>query len=156
MVRPFILLSNWEAYRPLEATLSTIEKLVGNAQLSKSQHYVCLPYDYLREGREKLLPLNLTLGANDLNSVESGTFTESIATRLLSDVSAQFVLLGRSLQRTFLKESPASINKKIHSALEAHIQPFLCFGESYSDFEEGKGPAVNQLFLQECFKDIPA
>lgn len=154
MAQSFILLSDWKAYIPFQPTLESIKKLLEETSSLKKEHYLSLPYPYLLEENNSLSSLQATLGVQDMNSVESDSFTETISIKLLQEIKAQFVLLGNSLKRFQLDESFSSINKKIQSALEANIQPFLCVGETLKDFQEGRTAEVIKLQLQGTLKDF--
>ena len=154
MSRRFILLTEWEAYASLQNCLEYIEKL-SDSTFPKNQQYLALPYDYLLNSKSQLASKEMILGTHDMNSVDPGSFTETVAIQLLKDLQIQFVLLGRSLKRSLLRESFSSINNKIKAALAADLQPFLCIGEDSQD-EEAKTSEIIKKQLEECLKDIPA
>lgn len=153
MTDQLVLLSHWDAFLPIPQTLDAIKKFIDTLQLPIEHHYVSLPLPYLQEAPSKLSSLNIILGCNDMNSVELGAFTKSVSIKLLKDSGARFVLLNTILKRG-LNESSSSINQKVLAALENDIQPFLCFGETYNDFEEGKSIAVIKKQLQECLNNL--
>lgn len=153
MADQFVLLSHWDAFLPIPQTLESIKKFTETLKLPLERHYVSLPFPYLQEAPSTLSSLNIILGCNDMHSVELGAFTKSVAIKLLKDSGARFVLLNTALKRS-LNESSSSINQKVLSALEHDIQPFICFGETYNEFEEGNSVPVIKKQLQECLNNL--
>ena len=84
---------------------------------------ICPPFVYLQSCDEKL---NFSLGAQNCFWKEGGSFTGEISPLMLKDLRCQYVIIGHSERRKFLKEKDDIINKKIKACLKEGLIPILC------------------------------
>lgn len=70
------------------------------------------------------------LGGQDCHFEKKGAFTGDISATMLKDCGCEYVILGHSERRQYLKESDQLIAKKINAAIDADLIPILCIGES--------------------------
>lgn len=70
------------------------------------------------------------IGAQNFYPERSGAFTGEVSIEQLKDLNMEFVLVGHSERRILFNESDAFIRKKLISAIENHMSPVLCVGET--------------------------
>ena len=88
-----ILLVRCKAYHTLEETQQNIEHFVSTQTISNANICFALPYTFVEPISAKLTDLPVTLGAETMLSADQGSFTETVAAKILKKVGAQFVLL---------------------------------------------------------------
>ena len=88
---------------------------------------ICPPFVYLQSCDEKL---NFSLGAQNCFWKEGGSFTGEISPLMLKDLRCQYVIIGHSERRKFLKEKDDIINKKIKACLKEGMTPILCIDKA--------------------------
>jgi triosephosphate isomerase len=76
------------------------------------------------------LPKGILLGSQDIFWEHRGSFTGQTSPDSLVDASVVAVLCGHSEQRNYANESDDMISKKVKSALESHLRPIVCVGET--------------------------
>lgn len=84
----------------------------------------------------------VAVAAQNMSHEASGAFTGETSAAMLQDLAIDYVILGHSERRSLYGEDDAVINKKVHAALGAGIQPILCIGESLDQREGGQLESV--------------
>jgi triosephosphate isomerase len=148
------LLYRWNGYSTFEDLESFLSELANQANPKKISCLLALPNAYLWKLKDKTWPTEIVFGAGSTESVEPGTFTESIATRLLNESNARFALVGNAENRYVLNESDSSINNKLHKLIDAKLIPFLCIGETYEQREENKTGSILTSQLKEALQGL--
>ena len=90
----------------------------------------------------------IVLGAQTINEKASGAFTGEISAAMVSDVGAQFVIVGHSERRTIYHENDTIIARKLKACVDANLDPILCVGESLTQRRNGSAQAFVQQQLQ--------
>lgn len=134
---PPLLLTQWKAYTPIQKIKNFIEVLAASPNFEGKLYLIALPQTQLKELSASKLPPEFILGAKSIDNVLEGTFTASIATTILKNAGAKFVLVGSHESRCLLGDSDESINKKIHRLLAENLQPVLCIGETLDESQHG-------------------
>jgi triosephosphate isomerase len=104
--------------------------------------------------REALGASPVRLGAQNCYAAKSGAFTGEIGPEMLVDAGCKHVILGHSERRTLLGETDAVINKKLHAALGAGLEPIVCVGELLEEREAGRTLEVVTRQCQGAFVDV--
>ncbi len=143
-------ISYWKPYLSFESTLTALNQLKADSELSSFKHYAAVPFHYMKPLKEKFSSGEVAIGANSMLSVEKGVFTEPIAPKLLMEAGAQFVVLRTD------NEKKENLNQKIKRALEAGLPPFVCLGENLEAFMQDKSKEILVQQLQESLKDLKA
>ena len=121
------------------SAVALAEAVVEQAQsVSDVDLAVCPPSVYLDAVGKVVAGSNVALGAQNMYHESNGAFTGEISASMLVDLGCRYVILGHSERRHILKETDADINKKLHAALAAGLEPIVCVGELLSEREAGK------------------
>lgn len=94
------------------------------------------------------------LGIQNIYSEESGAYTGELSAQMCADYHCNHVLIGHSERRVLFNETNQLLNKKIHTALNHHLQVTYCVGETNSEREENKTFQVIATQLEEGFKEL--
>ena len=88
------------------------------------------------ESLEKVCSINnslLWIGSQSCSSFYQGSYTGEISARSLQEIGSQFVFVGHSERRKFLKENDDDIALQVKNALKAGLRVVLCIGESLDE-----------------------
>lgn len=145
-----ILLAQCKAFHPLEDISKEIETMLKIDSTKDFKIHISLPYSYI-EPISKQFPSNeLNLGAEQILSIEEGSFTASIAANLLKEANAKFVLIGTPEERASFPAGSQLLVNKIKKALEDHIQPFICVGDTLQEHQDKMTKQILISQLKDC------
>ena len=122
MQKPLII-ANWKCNpstrEQAEHLFGTIKRETKN--INGVKIVICPPFVWLPS-------LNgLSLGAQDCFWEKDGAYTGEVSPKMLKDLGwCDYVILGHSERRKYLKETDEMINKKIKAALKSDLTPILC------------------------------
>lgn len=130
-----IIAENWKT-NPLmrdeaRALFDLNAELAENAK--SAEIIICAPFVFLEGLAQKPRPHNLKIGAQNCFWEEKGAYTGEISPFMLKNLGCEYVILGHSERREFLKEIDEMINKKIAVALHAGLKVIFCVGEKERD-----------------------
>lgn len=149
-----LILWHWEALYPYDVIYKGLSSLKLPEEFPQKSMYIALPHDYLVQMLESLKDSQFQFGSSDMLDATPGTFTSSIAASFLVESQAKFVIIGKAFDRNQIKETPISINHKIKAALSEEIIPFVCFGETREEFEDGHAEEVIKKQISESIDSL--
>ena len=128
-----MIIANWKMNGTRQSVASWIEAVSSNINIKNINPCIfCPPSCYLEYART-LIDENdyqVEIGSQIVNhSLEEQSLTGGISTTMLKDLRVEYVLVGHSEQRNFLKESNNVITKKIEKALDDELSVIYCIGE---------------------------
>ncbi len=132
-----LIVANWKMNpsekKQAEEIFNKIKSGIGSL---KSEVVVCPPFVYL--------PLlnGITLGAQNIFYREGNAFTSGISGEMLKDLGVEYVIIGHSESRKYLKETDEVINIKIKEAIKFGFKIIFCIGETA---EEKDGDKKNEV-----------
>lgn len=120
----------------------------------KAEVAVCPPFPYLSQASQLLGDTNIMWGGQDVSQYDSGAYTGEVSANMLSDFGCKLAIVGHSERRQYHGESSEKVAKKFRTAVEHHLTPVLCVGETLSEREAGQSIDVvgKQLMavIDEC------
>ena len=84
----------------------------------------------------------VTVGAQNMSHEASGAFTGEVASGMIRDAGATWVILGHSERRQLYGETDALVAKKTAAAMASGPRPIVCVGETLEEREAGSTLAV--------------
>jgi triosephosphate isomerase len=136
--RKTIIAGNWKMNKTASETAAfaeAIKPLLPKARACEA--VVCVPALNIAAAQKALKGTRIAVGAETLHEAASGAFTGEMAAGMLSDVGVKYVIIGHSERRQYYNETDFSVNRKIRAALDAHLTPIVCVGESLEQRELG-------------------
>ena len=119
--RKTIIAGNWKMNKTASETAAFAEAIKPLLPRTRAcEAVICVP------------ALNIAAAQN-----ASGAFTGEMAAGMLSDVGVKYVIIGHSERRQYYNETDFTVNRKIRAALDAHLTPIVCVGESLEQRELG-------------------
>lgn len=80
---------------------------------------------------------HVAVGAQNVHFKESGAYTGEIAADMLTDIGAEYVIIGHSERRQYFGETDETVNLRTKAALSGGLKPIVCVGESLAEREAG-------------------
>ncbi|MFH1551283.1 MAG: triose-phosphate isomerase [bacterium] len=165
-----IIIANWKCNptntKDAEYLFNTIrDELRG---IKNVKVVICPPFIYLPRLmgfipiQKKNKSNGIAFGAQDCFWEEKGAYTGEISPLELKNLGCEYVIVGHSERRNYLKETDSMINKKINSALRSRLKPILCVGEEARDDFNSEGRLSNEMSLivgeqiEKCLSGISA
>lgn len=94
---------------------------------------VCPPVGYL----SMFVAQTFRLGAQDVSHLDNGAHTGDVSTNMLTELGAEYVIVGHSERREDHNESDLNVAAKARKTLNAGLTPIICVGEPLSVREAG-------------------
>ncbi len=158
MVSRKTIVANWkehprtaaEARRLFDATMRLAAGSPHNDVI------VCPPAIYLQGAgarmaeaeKEKALPSNFALGAQDVFWENEGAFTGGVGPKMFHGLGVRYAIIGHSERRRWFGETDEIVNKKIRAALGGGLTPIMCIGEPREVRKKGIAAAKRYLARQ--------
>ena len=128
-----MIIANWKMNGTKQSVATWIETVSRDINLNEINPCIfCPPTCYLEYAR-RLIDENegrIAIGSQIVNHNDEGeSLTGGISSSMLKDLSVEYVIIGHSEQRNFLKENNNIIIKKIEKALDDELSVIYCIGE---------------------------
>ena len=142
MSRKNLIAGNWKMNATHLESIQMVQKLsyrLDIADYDRVDVVICPPFTALRSAQTVIEAdrLSLKLGAQNVDSHESGAFTGEISPLMLAKLNVQFVIVGHSERRQLFGETDEIVNAKLKAVLAAGMTPILCVGETEEEREAG-------------------
>lgn len=108
---------------------------------------VCPPFVSIGMAVKYLYDTDIQVGAQNLHFEENGAYTGEISGSMLAESGCNYVIIGHSERRQYFGETDATVNKRVHKAIEHKLAPIVCVGESLNQrkSDEHFGLVKNQV-----------
>ena len=117
---------------------------------------VCVPAADLSAAVRAFKDSRIAVGAQNLYFEKNGAYTGEISADMLVDLGVRYVIIGHSERRALFGETDESVNKKVHAALEAGLNPIICVGESLTQREMGVTMELIALQVKSALTGVSA
>ncbi len=141
-----LLVANWKS------NPAKISEAVELAKTTDRLNVVICPPDLFLSEVKKVLK-NASLGAQDVFWGNLGAYTGEVSWKELVELGVEYVIIGHSERRKYLKETDELINNKLIASLDAGLKVILCVGEPSEIRNKGFNSAKN-FVEQQLDKDL--
>ncbi len=133
------VVGNWKMHGNFAGNAELLRELVSILPVSSAVEVaVCPPFVYLASVREQLTNSSIRLGAQNLCTELQGAFTGEVSATMLRECGCEFVIVGHSERRQLFGESDEQVAIKTAVALDNHLTPIVCVGESLAERESNE------------------
>ncbi len=150
-----LIVANWkmnpQSIAETKRIFSVVKKGIKN--IKNVEVVICPPFTALSSIQYQVS--SIKLGAQDCFWEEKGAFTGEISPLMLKNLGCEYVIVGHSERRKYLKETDEMINKKIKAAIIAKLKPILCIGETLEERKKGKTFKVLNEQLKRALNHLP-
>ncbi len=156
-MRRFLIAGNWKMNTTRQSGVTLAGELAATVFQEEVgvEVLVCPPFPYLIPVAEKLRGSAVRLGSQDCYFEAPGAFTGEVSVEMLRDCGCRYVILGHSERRHVMRESDATINRKVRSAIAGGLIPVLCVGELLSERQSGQTEEVLDRQLDGGLSAVP-
>ncbi len=137
MSRKKIIAGNWKMNLTPSEAKEFVTNLKSKINTDKCDVVLCVPAIDIPVVLDTVKGTNIEVGAQNMHFEENGAFTGEISARMLTDMGVKYVIIGHSERREYFGETDQTVNKKVLKALNNHIIPIICIGETLQQREEG-------------------
>lgn len=142
-MRQPLVAGNWK----MNGSLDSIQALIngireGMSTVTSAQVAVCPPFIYMERVKALIEGSGISLGAQNASHQESGAYTGEVAVSMISDIGAEYVIIGHSERRTLYGEDDDLVSRKFTAVLAGGLIPILCVGELLEEREAGRTEEV--------------
>jgi len=155
MARDLYVIGNWKMYKTSREATDYIQTLLPLIETCKAHILLAVPYTSIASASHFAKESCVVIGAQNMNDAREGAFTGEIASLMLKEAGASFVILGHSERRLVFGETNEIVHKKLIRALQDDLQPILCVGETFEQREGGQTEAVLLEQLHSALKSVP-
>lgn len=156
MARNLYVIGNWKMYKTSREATDYIQTLLPLIEKCKAHVLLAVPYTSIASASHFAKETPIVIGAQNMNDAREGAFTGEIASLMLKEAGASFVILGHSERRLVFGETNQMIHKKLIRALQDDLQPILCVGETLEQRNQKKTEEVLLEQLSSAFESLPS
>ena len=113
--------------------------------------FIALPHIYLHI-KHYFDHNAIKIGAQNVSAYQKGAYTGEVSAQMLSDIGADFVIIGHSERRHVFGETNEQIAQKVRIALESGLKVILCVGEKLEEKTKYRSVILSQL--KTALKDV--
>lgn len=145
-----VIAGNWKMHGPIEYVKKLVQGLaLGVQHQPQSIDIIVLPsFVHLMYVHALLKQGPISMGAQDLYLGVQGAFTGEVSGPMLVEAGCHYVLVGHSERRIILHEGLDLVASKFKAAVDAHLVPILCVGETGPERDLGKTEQVVRRQLE--------
>ena len=134
--RKAIIAGNWKLNKRVSEIPAFTQELQANLPAERCCDVViCAPYPLIAALETAGQGCHLGVGAQDVSEHQHGAFTGEVSAEQLSDLGAQYCIVGHSERRSYHGETDLQVNAKTKILLANSITPIICVGESLAQRE---------------------
>ncbi|VEU60663.1 Triosephosphate isomerase [Mycoplasmopsis bovigenitalium] len=161
-----IIIANWKMNKTFGESAEWLEKFNKKFKEKIRKDKTYKDAVYANEFGIAMPPINLAahvafnkidklmLVGQDVSQFPAGPYTGDISAEMLNEFGIKYVIVGHSERRKYHYETSCDVNLKAKAALEYNITPLICFGESLTEYQQGKSKEVVKRKILESSKDI--
>ena len=136
--RKTIIAGNWKMNKTLSEMKAYVEEIRPLMPKGKwCETVLCVPFVNIPAAVRLFKECHIAIGAQNCHYEDHGAYTGEVTAEMLKEVGAKYVIIGHSERRQYYNETDLTVNKKVHAALNAGLQPIVCVGESLDQREAG-------------------
>lgn len=149
-----LIFGNFKMNMDIKQTEEYSDGLLPKIANSKNEIAIFPPFTNLMFAKQKFTSSKVLLGAQNLSSEPSGSFTGEVSASMLKSVGVNYVLVGHSERRKLFLEKNETLNKKIKMALSQGLKVVLCVGETKYERTNKKYKDVIEKEISEGLKGL--
>ena len=155
--RRTVIAGNWKMNKTLSETQAFADELRPLLSRSKWCDVVlCIPAINIPNAVRFFKNTRVSIAAQNVHFEEKGAFTGELSAAMLKEQGVKYVIIGHSERRQYYGETDFTVNKKVHAALAAGLNPIVCVGESLEQRELGVTLELITYQVKAALAGVPA
>jgi triosephosphate isomerase len=153
---PFIA-GNWKMFKTVHESVVFVKELrLLVKDVKEVEIVIAPPFTAIHAAAEAARNTNIGVAAQDVYWERDGAFTGEIASGMIKEAGAEYVIIGHSERRRLFGETDAIVNRKVVAALAASLTPIACIGETLEERERNETLAVLDRQIKDGFDQLTA
>lgn len=136
-LRQAVIAGNWKMNKTRPEAKALIDALKPLVETASCGVVICVPFTNLETALDATKGTAIKVGAENCHWEKSGAYTGEISADMLKEMGVAYVIIGHSERRQYFGETDATVNQRVHAALEAGLKVILCVGELLEQRESG-------------------
>jgi triosephosphate isomerase len=154
MRHPFIA-GNWKMFKTVHDTVVYVKEFRSVVKdIEDVEIVLAPPFTALHAAAEAARNSNVGISGQDLHWEREGAFTGAVSGLMVREAGAEYAILGHSERRQYFGDTDATVNRKLHAALNARLIPIVCIGETLDERERNETLAVLDRQIKDGFDGI--
>lgn len=130
-MRDQIVAGNWKMNTSLAEGEALAKEMVALDRPAGVKTIICPPQTHMHALSKIITGKNgLHLGAQDCSPYDAGAYTGQVASPVLKEMGAEYVIIGHSERRNYQGENDEIGREKIKMALKQGLNIIFCIGET--------------------------
>jgi triosephosphate isomerase len=151
-----IIAGNWKMYKTVDESVEFVKQLAPRiAPYTGVERIVAPTFTALAGVSQALKETDIKVCAQNTHWEVQGAYTSQISPVMLKDM-VEYVIIGHSECREYLKETDAMVNKKAKALLSHGLKPIIAVGESLQQNEAGEAEAFVSNQVRAALEGIGA
>ena len=122
--RKTIIAGNWKMNNTLSQTKAFAEEIKPIMPKGKWCSVVlCVPAVNITNAVRLFKDCHIAIGAETCHYEDHGAYTGEITAEMIKEAGAKYVIIGHSERRQYYNETDFTVNKKVHAAINAGLNP---------------------------------
>lgn len=136
--RKTVIAGNWKMNMLPSEVKHFVEELRSAMPRSKScETVLCVPLTHISTLRRALKDSRISIGTQNVSEHEMGAYTGEISSRMLSDLTVKYVIVGHSERREYHGETDFEVGRRAAQVVASGMVPIICVGETLEQRERG-------------------
>jgi triosephosphate isomerase len=141
MRRPLIA-GNWKMHKTVAETTAYLEDLIAEDPPNTVDVVCCPTFVSLPAATMIASGSEISIGAQNVHWESHGAFTGELAAAMLSEIGAEWVIVGHSERRTLFGETDETALDRAKAAQAVGLEVIYCIGETLAERDAGDTFAV--------------
>jgi triosephosphate isomerase len=121
-------------YKTVQETVAFIKEFrTLTKDLYDVEIVIAPPFTAVRPAADAAHASNIGIAGQDLYWEREGAFTGEVSAGMLKEAGAEYVIIGHSERRRLFAETDETVNRKLTAAVNAHLTPVVCIGETLEE-----------------------
>jgi triosephosphate isomerase (TIM) len=135
---PFVA-ANWKMYKTVhDAVVYAKEFRRMVKDIEDVEIVLAPPFTAIHAVAEAARSTVIGVAAQNLFWEKEGAYTGEVSAAMVKEAGAEYVIIGHSERRQYFGETDLTVNRKVMAALDAHLTPIVCVGETLEQREKGE------------------
>ena len=142
MRHPFIA-GNWKMFKTVHEAVVYVKEFRSLVKDIEDVEIVVAPtFTAVHACAEAARNTRVGIAAQNLHWEREGAFTGEVSAQMLKEAGAEYVIIGHSERRRLFGDTDATVNRKLASAVAAHLTSIVCVGETLEERDANQTLAV--------------
>jgi triosephosphate isomerase (TIM) len=135
---PFVA-ANWKMYKSVHDAVVYAKEFRRMVKDIEDVEIVLAPaFTAIHAVAEAARSTVIGVAAQNLFWEKEGAYTGEVSAAMVKEAGAEYVIIGHSERRQYFGETDLTVNRKLMAALDAHLTPIVCVGETLEQREKGE------------------